>query len=420
MTLRNYISVFLFLLLFSSCFTSRDLSSTNMASFYKPSDNIYHPEIAVCNQMDSSVKVIVKLSPDELLFVRQPDESFKSYLKIITEVIRSYDDTKILDSVSTIFSFDIQDKAVQKTLSFNLPTKQTGNLLLRVILYDLNKGSFEDFFTPLEINNNISRNDFLITNKKNQVLFKNYFGINDSVIISYKDSSINKMWCKYYNRQFLLPASPFSFDMKSDFDYRPDSIFQISVNESLPLLFSNKGFYHFQIDTLIKQGGTIFRFDSGFPNVSTSAQLLEPLQYITSKKEFEELQKSTNLKAAIELFWLSRGGNEEKTRALIRKYYGRVQDANRYFTSFTEGWKTDRGMLYIIFGAPSTLYLSGESETWIYGTPNSTLALSFFFTKVINPFTANDFVLSRTPIYESNWYRAVETWRQGRAFNSFN
>ncbi len=391
-----------------------------MASFYKPSDNIYHPEIAVCNQMDSSVKVIVKLSPDELLFVRQPDESFKSYLKIITEVIRSYDDTKILDSVSTIFSFDIQDKAVQKTLSFNLPTKQTGNLLLRVILYDLNKGSFEDFFTPLEINNNISRNDFLITNKKNQVLFKNYFGINDSVIISYKDSSINKMWCKYYNRQFLLPASPFSFDMKSDFDYRPDSIFQISVNESLPLLFSNKGFYHFQIDTLIKQGGTIFRFDSGFPNVSTSAQLLEPLQYITSKKEFEELQKSTNLKAAIELFWLSRGGNEEKTRALIRKYYGRVQDANRYFTSFTEGWKTDRGMLYIIFGAPSTLYLSGESETWIYGTPNSTLALSFFFTKVINPFTANDFVLSRTPIYESNWYRAVETWRQGRAFNSFN
>lgn len=420
MTLRNYISVFLFLLLFASCFTSRDLSSTNMASFYKPSDNIYHPEIAVWNQMDSSVKVIVKLSPDELLFVRQPDESFKSYLKIITEVIRSYDDTKILDSVSTIFSFDIQDKAVQKTLSFNLPTKQTGNLLLRVILYDLNKGSFEDFFTPLEINNNISRNDFLITNKKNQVLFKNYFGINDSVIISYKDSSINKMWCKYYNRQFLLPASPFSFDMKSDFDYRPDSIFQISVNESLPLLFSNKGFYHFQIDTLIKQGGTIFRFDSGFPNVSTSAQLLEPLQYITSKKEFEELQKSTNLKAAIELFWLSRGGNEEKTRALIRKYYGRVQDANRYFTSFTEGWKTDRGMLYIIFGAPSTLYLSGESETWIYGTPNSTLALSFFFTKVINPFTANDFVLSRTPIYESNWYRAVETWRQGRAFNSFN
>ena len=144
------------------------------------------------------------------------------------------------------------------------------------------------------------------------------------------------------------------------------------------------------------------------------------MRYLTSKKEFEEMRKSVNLKAAVDNFWLARGGSEEKTRALIRKYYGRVQDANKYFTSYTEGWRTDRGMIYVIFGAPSTLYLSAESETWIYGTPNSTLALNFFFTKVINPFTPNDMTLSRAPIYESNWYRAVETWRQGRAYNSYN
>ena len=77
-------------------------------------------------------------------------------------------------------------------------------------------------------------------------------------------------------------------------------------------------------------------------------------------------------------------------------------------------------MIYVIFGSPTTLYLGAESETWIYGTPNSALALNFFFTKVNNPFTPNDMTLSRAPIYESNWYRAVETWRQGRAFNSFN
>jgi hypothetical protein len=84
-----------------------------------------------------------------------------------------------------------------------------------------------------------------------------------------------------------------------------------------------------------------------------------------------------------------------------------------------EGWQTDRGMIYIIFGSPGTIYRSDESESWIYGTPNSTLALNFFFVKVKNPFTENDFTLTRSPSYESNWYRAVEIWRQGRAYNSF-
>ena len=228
------------------------------------------------------------------------------------------------------------------------------------------------------------------------------------------------LWKLTVQRQFLLSVPPFSFDIKTEFDYTPDSLFQISVNDSTLVNLPEEGFYHLQSDTTIKEGGTIFRFESGYPNVSKQQQLLESLRYLTSKKEFEEMQKSTNMKTAVDNFWLSRGGSEEKTRALIRKYYGRVQDANKFFTSYTEGWRTDRGMIYVIFGSPTTLYLGAESETWIYGTPNSALALNFFFTKVNNPFTPNDMTLSRAPIYESNWYRAVETWRQGRAFNSFN
>ena len=132
------------------------------------------------------------------------------------------------------------------------------------------------------------------------------------------------------------------------------------------------------------------------------------------------MERSPNLKSAVEAFWLARGGNEERTRGLIKKFYSRVQDANRFFASYTEGWKTDRGMVFIVFGGPNALYLSSNSESWTYGTPNSTLALNFFFAKVNNPFTDNDFSLSRSPIYEANWYRAVETWRQGRAYNNLN
>ena len=411
---------FIFLLALTGCFTTRDLSNTNMASFYKPNDNIYHPEFTVWNQNDSAVLLYVKVLPEEFLYVRQTDNGYKSFVKIVAEVVRSYDNTKIMDSISSVFTFDILSKSTEQILSMKLPTKQNGELKLRILIYDLNKGAYEDFFIPLEIKSNMSRNDFVFTDQNGQLIMKNYFSQMDSFNISYKDPSVKSMWCKYYKRQFLLPAPPFSFDIKSEFNYTPDSIFQITVNDSTLVNFPQEGFYHLQLDTTLKDGGTFFRFESGFPNVAKQQQLLETLRYLTSKKEFEEMQKSANLKSAVDNFWLSRGGSEDKTRALIRKYYGRVQDANKFFTSYTEGWRTDRGMIYIIFGSPTTLYLGAESETWIYGTPNSALALNFFFTKVNNPFTPNDMTLSRAPIYESNWYRAVETWRQGRAFNSFN
>ena len=119
---------------------------------------------------------------------------------------------------------------------------------------------------------------------------KNYFSQMDSFNISYKDPRVKSMWCKYYKRQFLLPAPPFSFDIKSEFNYTPDSIFQITVNDSTLVNFLQEGFYHLQLDTTLKDGGTFFRFESGFPNVAKQQQLLETLRYLTSKKEFEEGQ----------------------------------------------------------------------------------------------------------------------------------
>jgi len=146
--------------------------------------------------------------------------------------------------------------------------------------------------------------------------------------------------------------------------------------------------------------------------------MVEAMRYLSSKKEFEDIKSSASVRKALDNFWLNKGGNADRTRQLIRIYYGRVQEANRLFTSYVEGWRTDRGMIYIIFGPPNTLYRGDVTESWIYGTPTSTLALNFFFTKVNNPFSPNDFILSRAPIYESNWYRAVDIWRQGRAYNS--
>ena len=150
------------------------------------------------------------------------------------------------------------------------------------------------------------------------------------------------------------------------------------------------------------------------PRLGQAERLLRPLRYITTRNEFNEMMRNQSAKAALDDFWLASTPNKDRAKELIRKYYNRVHDANRFFTSYLEGWKTDRGMIYIVFGPPNIIYKSTNSESWVYGEENNPMSLTLNFIKVDNPFTYNDFRLNRSPIYKTNWYRSVESWRQGR------
>ena len=110
-------------------------------------------------------------------------------------------------------------------------------------------------------------------------------------------------------------------------------------------------------------------------------------------------------------------GNRERARVLIKSYYSRVQYANIFFTSYFEGWKTDRGLIYIIFGPPSSVYRNNETEIWNYSQSYNYGPLNFTFDKIKNPFTSNDYQLRRSNYYELPWYRAVDSWRDGRVVN---
>jgi GWxTD domain-containing protein len=65
-------------------------------------------------------------------------------------------------------------------------------------------------------------------------------------------------------------------------------------------------------------------------------------------------------------FWNSRNdpGRENSMEALER-YYDRVFYANEHFKEEKEGWKTDRGRAYILYGAPE-LQSSYQKEDKFY------------------------------------------------------
>ncbi len=71
-------------------------------------------------------------------------------------------------------------------------------------------------------------------------------------------------------------------------------------------------------------------------------------------------------------------------------------------------------MIYIVYGAPSIVYRSKDRETWVYGESNEVQSMNFVFKRMQNPLSDNDYVLNRSNIYRSSYYRAVDRWREGR------
>ena len=84
---------------------------------------------------------------------------------------------------------------------------------------------------------------------------------------------------------------------------------------------------------------------------------IRQLRYVADQSEIDFIEGgATNGERAqrLEDFWrkLDPTPNTPRNEA-FEDYYGRIEFANRTYRSYTEGWLTDMGMVYIIFGPPS-------------------------------------------------------------------
>ena len=409
-----------FLILNFSCSSTGDIQNQNLSYLYRKDKLHFNIRFNVWHFSADSSQLFVLLDPKEFLYKRS-DDFFTAEVSVAYRLVESYENPVMIDSSSRKFILQKKENPLQVAVSLDFRSNRQMEMLLECKITDLNKNVSDIFYVNVDRSVDQSRNYFRVTPLNEEVpLFTYRLSAKDSFTIVHMDTSLEDFNVNYYNRNFPLAAPPFSFDHHESFNYRPDSIFKITIGPEEALNFQDEGFYHIQKDTTIKPGLTLFRFHPDFPELTSPEQLLEPIRYLTTRKEFDEMKSNKDLKNAVDKFWLDTGGNPERTRYLIKKYYSRVQFANENFTSYQEGWRTDRGMIYIIFGPPHMVYRSSKAEVWIYGEASAALSLNFSFIKVINPFTDNDFTLSRAPVYEVNWYRAVDMWRQGRVYNDFD
>ncbi|MDM7997356.1 MAG: GWxTD domain-containing protein [Acidobacteriota bacterium] len=85
----------------------------------------------------------------------------------------------------------------------------------------------------------------------------------------------------------------------------------------------------------------------------------EDVVYIISDEErsvFKNLKNEEERESFVEQFWARRNPDPRSPdNAFKEEHYRRIAYANQYFTSGVQGWRTDRGRIYIMYGKPDEL-----------------------------------------------------------------
>ena len=412
MKLNIYLSIFITLNL-ASCSISKPVNYS-----IEDSKNSLHPQFLIYHNNESTSQLFFQVATEDVLYSRATINQPFSAKILLEYIVFQKDHKEIIDSGSILITDQyLKNKKtrIDTNFIFNFSKTEEGFLDLRIS--DINRS--REFRKTLSIDkfSESSRQYYMITDTNNQILFDDFFFEGQSILIK-SNFNNDKLYATKNKTVFPLSPPPFTKSTQPSF---PDNIsFTEELNfNSQNIIFyhlPNEGFVFFQLDTLNDLGFTLFNFHNDYPLLKSAEQLISPLRYLTTKDEFDLLVSSINPKVAVDKYWLSNATSKERARTLIRVYYSRVEFANKLFSCHLEGWKTDRGMISIIFGTPSYTSLVRNSEVWIYGDENNIHSLKFVFDQKPNPFSSNDFVLSRNYSYKNPWYRAVESWRNGKVY----
>jgi GWxTD domain-containing protein len=408
-------------LLLWGCGSSNELSSTNLAHLYQDESFFLKPQFNIHHINDDTTRVFFKIESDQVLYVRNQDGRYEASVKIGYRLLDSYILSQVIDT-GTVILTDLVDEPKAKMVKghFNLsyPIQDEDNrYVLEVTLTDLKRKIQYQDLIDIHKYSAQHRQTFTFTDTAGIMHFNPWIEPGQPFLLKHA-SGATSYKVRVYTREFPLAAPPHVENRQSTLSYEADSIFTQPAEG--PIVLTEPGFYHFQVNDEDKNGFTVYLFGSQYPFVSRKGDLGPPLRYLTTNTEYSQIylkDDPAQSKKNVDDFWLRRVSTLEQGEELVSTYYGRIETSNRLFTSYVEGWRTDRGIIYTVYGPPSGIYRNSTGETWVYGNENSSLNYVFNFVKVSNPFTENDFALSRLSRYRYGWGQAIEAWRRGSTYN---
>jgi GWxTD domain-containing protein len=419
---------------FNSCKTSQQtVDNKDLSYLYNPTKNPINPQYNIINKTDELSELSVRFSTSDLFFSEANPQGVATASILITVKLYSISQGKALADTTVLDLSIVKDSGRQEYV-YNLPLKVEKGVeyVAEVKILDrLRLIVAQDFveFNTLSYNN---RYNFRVEGHfdKNE-LFSSVLRIDEYVNLLYSRGHIDSLYISFYKSFREVPDPPSMLLPEKTLDYDPLQFVAIPYSDSLPMMFPKEGIYLCSIARNIKDGFTFLNLGSTYPKVTTPEKMIEPLIYLTSQDELAELKSAAKPKAALDDFWIKCGGNVDKARELIRIFYTRVLYSNYYFTSYKDGWRSERGMIYIIYGPPDKVYKTADGESWGYKKPVikskwggryavTDSYLFFNFKKRENVFSDNDFYLSRSETLVTFWDKAIASWRKGIVFRLDN
>lgn len=400
----------------SGCGGGNQIRSSKQVTNYDWESRPLHPEYAVYHQSNDSSTIWIKVHSSELLYARtSPDAPFEGRVACQVRIQEATDlGYQDIDSLN----FSVVDENPDKTGRFVVaqevfPLDTSGDFRFLIEVTDLNRRWEEQGQLLVQKSQNSGREDFLIRKNGLSVpVFGNDIQLGDTLHLETRRGP-KLLRHFHWDPDLKLPPPPYA-EARIGLPEPMGSPGESMIVGGLPIIAEsgllsvtdNNGLHLF----------TLRVHQNPFPQVESIQGMIESLRYISSRREFELMEGSKFPKQELDKFWLDCGGNKDRARELIRIYYNRVLEANYYFSSITEGWKTDRGLIHIIFGNPNRIRSTVDYETWIYGEEANVSSLVFNFRKMPTPFSRNHYQLERNPLYRTEWDRAVTAWRNGRIF----
>ncbi len=306
-------------------------------------------------------------------------------------------------------------------LSFEIPRpKNTSKGLLLTEIFDLESSKKSNNDLVIDFNGVRLNDRFGVFIKDfSMPVFKNYISQKDTFQIRSAIPQAKELFLVRYNNDFEPAQSPTATSIRPAVrNLKIEEIIKIQTNT--PVLLPNEGLYLAVEDTVsiknnISPSGFGFMIvDERFPRFTRPEKLTKPLIYISSSQETKSVSDNNNAKQALDRYFLTiTNGNQIISKKIIKTYYHRIEEANRLFTTYKEGWKTDKGMVYIVLGPPNKVQRSRDREVWMYAQSQNFSEIIFTFNRKPNQFTENYYELVRYPEYKEYWFPFVDAWRTG-------
>jgi len=423
-----------FSLFLNSCKPAQQTyDSKDLSYIYNPAKNPLNPRYNIRNRYDDSSILSLKFFANDLFFSEANPEGVPTAVLLVTVKLFNISQGRTVADTA-VYNLNIVREKGRMEYLFNIPLKVEKGIdyLAEIKILDRVRMQVVQSFVTFNTLSVFTRYNFYARGhfEKNE-LFNPVLRVNEYVNVVYLKSGVDSLYISYFKPIKDFPDPPSMMLPESTPSSKPDQIVAIPYSDTIPIMLPREGIYHFSVRREIKEGFTLFNLGATFPSMTTPEAMIEPLAYLATRDELEELRASQKQKISLDEFWIKRAGNIEKARELIKIYYSRVLYANYYFTSFKEGWRTERGMIYIIYGPPDKVYKTNEGENWGYSKPVIQSSwggkytvkedyLFFTFKKRDNRFSDNDFYLSRSETIVTFWDQAIQSWRKGIVYRLDN